>query len=335
MTVYLAFNEYEGLADVSDIATSSLAVPSSRNRTGFALDNPTSAAITRDTITFTGLSEGWVHLNFYLDHSTDSASALGKFFSIIDADDNEVVSFSRSGTGYADIYVTSALAGSTYIGTRFETISTFDINVGLDTTSGFIKIFLDNSLVYDLTGDTIQSTGGTTFDKLRFRSACVASGVRSDGRTVYSEVLVSDSNTLGAKVYTLTPEPGSINDWVSGTESDVDEAGVDDSNYIFTDTDGDQFAVDSSVTLSGVTSPTQYTALIQSYRASYDSGASVTQITPFLNDTTATNINYGTTTALTNGFVNYQEIWSTDPADSSDWTATKINNYEFGVRADT
>jgi len=98
----------------------------------------------------------------------------------------------------------------------------------------------------------------------------------------------------------------------------------------------DEFVVDTSVTVPSVSGPVEYTGVVTYFRASYDSGASVSQLTPLLNDTSATyGPVYGATQALTTGLSNYKIIYDTDPADSSAWDSTKINNYEYGVRAET
>lgn len=340
MTVYLAFNECEVFTNGgSDFTSSTECAVASVSRAGFRPTLVDTTTTFNEGISFTNLSEGWVHFNA-IQYSSPRTNS-GPFFQVIDNDGNTVIQLNCAANdgSSGEITVASSLLGNTgnTLASGQETLRTYDIHIKIASTGGFIRLYIDGNLVYDETGDTVASTSATGFDTIRFlnQDTIGLNAGNDEDLNHWGQVLVSDENTINAKVYTLTPTAGSTNDWPTGSVTDVDETDADDTDQAYTDTDNDQFTIDTSVTLPSVTSPVKYTALVQSFRASYDSGSPVTKLTPFLNDTTATSTSFASSISLTTGLDGYQEIWSTDPADSSNWTASKINNYEFGLQADT
>jgi len=339
MTVYLAFNEAEGLDDPSGIiANTSRASISGVCRAGFESENLAKNTSKSFTSTFdTGISEGWVRVGIYVNEDNTAARKLaGDIFRVYDSDSNEIVGIYANNDGTGTIRANSVLDGTLQtLGTKYRTLFYLDINIKLDA-SGFVKIYLDGVLAYEETGDTIQSTSGTTFNQLWFnQNAGNTVVISTDEKNTFVQVLVSDQPTFNAKVYTLDPSAGSTNDWDSGSVTDIDETGVDDTDQVITANASDQFTIDTSVTLSDPSAPARFTAVVQSWRASYDSTSAPSQLTPFLNDTTATSTSFGTGQTLGTGLEPYQYVWNDDPADSTNWSATKINNYEFGLRTDT
>lgn len=330
MTVYKAFNEAEGLDDSTGTASSSTTAVSGVARSGFTSDNDDYDSW---DVTFDALSEGWIHFTMHIDFGF--ASGDQEYFQLFDDSGGEFLYlYGLRGDGY-QVQARSVLDSTLENITNSSETVKYDIWFKVDATIGFVRVYADGVLVYEKEGDTVGSTGVTTCDKFRFRGARRGSGVADNTRIHFGQVIVSDEVTIGSQVYTLDPTAGSVNTWDLGTVTDVDEQDVDDTDQANTTTNGDEFTIDTSVTLSSLTSPQKFSAVVQSFRGSYDGGSSVTQLTPFLNDTTATSTSDGTTQSLTTGLANYQYVWSNDPADSSDWTASKINDYEFGLRATT
>jgi len=337
MTIYAAFNECEALDNATEAESSGQTAVSGVARAGFKVKNVgTETDVTLNYTLPSGPSEGWVHVMMYNAEATDSQENPSDIFRVFDNDNNEIVAVYASNDTTGNIYMNSTLNGSnTLIGNRFETVFTIDIHIKIDA-SGFIKGYLDQTAVYEEAGNTVQSTSGTEIGKLQFfQTQNRVFSLTDTTKVSWGQVLVSDKPTFNANVYTLTPTAGSTNTWDVGSVTDVDESGVSDADQINTSGNGDEFIIDTSDTLSSSAAPANFRAVVQSFRASYDASATATNIVPFLNDTTATSTSNGTTKSLSTGFDHYQEIWNTDPADSSDWTASKINNYEFGIRTST
>jgi len=339
MATYLAFSEGEAIsgANWQNSSTTGGVDEAGVNRCGFrsvlGVSQPTG-----DATLSSPLQEGFFHCRFAMA-TENVTNGGGKILTFKDTSGAELFAIKYK-SGARDTIGFSSVNG---IGeedcwVRDNPVE-FDVHFRIsDGTDGFLRFYADGVLVYEESGITNASTGDTQVETITWLQQNRSDSdppVGEANQDHYSQVIVSDVNTIGAKLYTLTPTAGATNDWANGSVTDVDEEGVDDSDFISTDTDNDQFTYDTSVTLSDTTGVNSYTSLVQTFRGSYDSGASVTKLTPFLNDTTATSTSFATSKSLTTGTAFYQESWETDPADSSEWTATKINNYEFGLQADT
>jgi len=345
MTVFLAFNEAEALNDAGDAVADTDVAVSGVARAGFrtfdAGDGGLSAgpSVTLDA-TFVTQSEAWIHCKILKNQEGSFARGqAGDVFRVVDDDGNQIVNIYHPGntTGVIQAYSTlDATKDTIYLGSA--TVMEFDCDIHVNIasgTSGFIDIYVDQVLQYSKTGDTVASTSATGVNKLEFVDAGRSGAGKDVTKSAWCQVIVSDENTLGSKVFTLDPSAGNVNDWPIGDVTDVDEQGVDDGDQMQTDTYLDEVSFDSSITLSALSEPQKFTALVQSYRASLDASASVTGLTPFLQDDGGTNTYYAAApSSITSGLAPYQEIWSQDPADSTDWTAAKINGYEYGYRAD-
>jgi len=341
MTVFLAFNEAEGLTTIgTPQADTTYTNVASVARAGFYSDC-TATGVTQSA-DFAPISECWVHARIRAVERAVTSTSNGDIFQILDTAGTPVVSLRMNRTGVA--------VGSLFLDTPTQTIALdtgisqpagvtydWDFNIKLDPTSGFIYVYRNGSLISSETGNTVVTSGVTQLDQLNFiQKYALGVDVATLTRACsFGQVVVSSSNTLNCKLYTLTPTAGSINTWDTGAITDVDETNIDDTDKATTTTNGDEFTMDTSDTLATPTLPFVYTAVVQTFRLNYDTGSPVTKASALLNDTTATSTSYGTSQTLTTGLAPYKEIWLTDPADAGSWTAAKINNYEFGVRADT
>lgn len=333
MTVYLAVNEGELFTNNTfddqgdEVAVSGVA------RTGFSRN--TNAEQTEAISIPTPQQEGFLHFK-HSPASPGTGKTSAEVLRILDGSGAEICSFFWSrDDGEIDFRVTNfSNLNGIYDYTQAPDV---DLHYRIsESTDGFLRLYVNETLLYDESGITSVSTGEQTIASLEFTANASTGDPNSDSeRQNFGQIIVSDEITFGAKVYTLTHAAGSTNDWDLGDYTDIDEKGTSDTDRISTTTNGDEFTLDTSTTLSAPSAPNSYTAVIQSFRAGYDSGSSVTKLTPFVNDTTATSTTDGTDINLTDSFDGYQYIMSTDPADSSPWTADKINDYEFGLRAKT
>ena len=343
MAVYVAFNEYEGVDSPTNLVENTVCSVSGVATHGFRHNTiPDGTSDSVDLTLPTALTTGWVHTRLALGANAANRSA-GDVLVLKDTGGSAIASLSRTSTSFGSapcsLRVDTVLTPLTTVVANDDGPFNIDINFNLDAVTGFVKIYVDGVLVLSDLGDTLATSGVTQVDTVTFfdpGTINTATDADTDGECVsWGQVIVSDSITTNGKVFTLYPSAGSINDWDTGTVTDVDERGVNDADRATTTTNGDQFTVDTAVSLSTPTLPNRFTALVQTFRANYDTSSPVTKVTPLLNDTTSTSTSYGTQQTLTTGLANYRYVWSVDPADAADWTSTKINNYEFGLRADT
>jgi len=332
MTVYAAFNEYEALNNLSGISASTVTDISGVARAGFrALQSSANADLSLDT----ALTEGWFHCYF---KPIDGAFASNNSNDMIGFDDgagNQLFAI-RWNQSSLNVSIVTANSGETTGIMSAGSVYDVDINWNIsDSTDGFILVYVNEVLVYEEYGVTNAATSELTVSDIRF-SGVTKTGGSGDGLYAhFGQVVVADETTIGAKVYTLTPSAGTTNDWDTGSVTDVDETGVNDSDQITTTTNGDTFTYDTSVTLSAPDAGKYWAAVTSTFRAAYDSSSAVTKLSPLLNDTTATNTYYGTSTTLSTGLSGYYYTWNQDPGTTADWTTSGINDYEFGLRADT
>lgn len=336
MTVYKAFNEIEALDSISNVQASTVTAVSGVARAGFCHKDLASEVEASTSVTLdSAISDCWVHV--LVQDNEQSNTKAGNILEVRDSNDDLLVRVYATHNESGAMSVSSVLDGTLEaINAAYETKTTFDFHIKVDPSVGFVRVYQDGSLVYSKDGDTENATGATGVEKITFRQTGTFFGSVGDSqKTHFGQVIIADTNTIGAEVYTLDPSAGTTNDWPIGDVTDVDETGADDSDQMITDTALDEVNFDSSVTLSALTEPKSFTALVQSYRASLDASASVTGLTPFLETDGDTNTYYASSpAALTTGLAGYQEVWSTDPSDSSNWTAAKINGYQYGYRAD-
>ena len=299
MTTYLAFNENEGLDNITDtFASTTTAVVSGVNRAGFWMTAALNELKTRDATIPTAITEGWVHVRTYIHDKVNSSDDFSEVFYILDTAGASVVKIRRTydvSEDRTDIQIITPNGGTTTVYTGVaDAAYNWDFNIKLDATTGFIKVYQSGALVVDESGDTTVTSGITQFDTLRFAEHGYSfNNTSGEGEAIgFSQVVVSSAITTGCKLYTLVPIAGSINDWDAGTVTDVDETAINDSDKATTTTNNDEFTIDTSTTLSTPTLPNKFKSVILSYRASYDSGSAVTKLTPLLNDTTATSTSF-------------------------------------------
>lgn len=342
MTLYVAFNEGEALDDGSNIsATTAVGQITDVARGGFRFTTTSGGSqnnpLTQDSVSFSGPTEGWIKTRIQVLNGGGNV-ARGDTYFIYDDVGNEILKLTSSyDSGKMELVTVLDGSGeSTELYNFTAAEKDIDFHIRVDgSTNGFIKCFIDGILFYDQSGDTTGGGTGTTLAKITFSDPGYQALDETSQYVGFAQVIVSDDTTVGAKVYTLYPTSSSINDWAVGDYTDVDEAGVDDTDQIQTNSYQDEFRWDSTVTIPTLTSTEFISGVVQTWRGSADASSPVSQITPFLSDTTGTGISLGTTQSLTTGLANYIEVWETDPSDATNWDETKVNNQEFGIRSET
>lgn len=327
MTVYLAFNELESVSFISNIdevipTTDESVALSGINRAGiecmrrenFTVHLPSSSQI----------SEGWFHARVR-GRTNDTNADSDYVFELRNSDDTPLFSVQQRSSNN-DFYARVDVNSSDNFFIAREGTYDFDINFNI-AEEGFVKFFVNGSLEYDFTGDTRPSSG--TLEVTSFRCSATGGSSSTSRSNFFSQLILSDQNTIGSKVYTLPITEGSVNDW-DGDISDVSGTGVDDSTSItaFTIDDTILFNTDNLPTLDEFES---LEAVVVGVRGNFSDGSDVTSLDGIASNGTSSE--FGNLNQLTEGFTGYQIISGVNPITTEPWDETAYNEQEVGLIA--
>jgi hypothetical protein len=204
-----------------------------------------------------------------------------------------------------------------------------DVHVKIAASGGFVKVYINETLVHT-EGPTNTSTNGP--QSIRYIN------LSSPGAaSFYSQIIVADQSTIGWRLAEIHPVVGSQN--FSGWTGDY--SALDDFTYSSTKTDflsvNTNNAVSSFETSDVHSSLSVMTieAVVFCARALAETGSAVDniQLGPSIGGTFYPS---GTLTiGEGNGEVIVKAIFSNNPATSSPWNFTAINNMQIGVKAIT
>lgn len=221
--------------------------------------------------------------------------------------------------------------GSSWTGIDTTAITTatlyeIDIEIVMNNSTGSIKLYVDQAEVQSLTGvDTILDTP-TTMNEVLFTSHNTAS---TDSVT-WSACLLADEEIKDVEVSGTNLTGAGTNSDFTGAYTDVDEAGVDDTDVIETSTDGhvSTFAFGN---LSGdFASGYEVAALIVNVRARRGpSGVANGRAVCYEGAT----LGEGSSVALGVTYQPISAVFTTNPDTASAWTVGEIDTAEVGVKA--
>lgn len=343
MATFLAFSETEALdsvtAGITNVTTGN-AVVAGVNRAGIQLVNQAIALATLESV----LNEGWVHARVVPRNSTSIAGSLADYlFGIVDENNNIIAGFYQNNTtNGATIFWRAVYFGDPLIGTGGSEPTTgvligtptgaaydVDIHFKIADTGGFIRWYVDGTLVREFLGDTRNGTSAN-IAKLRFRALGNSTGADFRHWLQFSQVIVSDEPTIGARLHTLELSAGSVNQW-TGAVADVTAADWTPATLISESTPGEEILF-AATDMAALNPGNEIKALVLSQSALSFSGSPVTKLRgrAKLGSTTYN----GASKTLTNGFAKVQHFFNTDPSTSLKWTRTALNSAEIGMMAE-
>lgn len=236
--------------------------------------NPTTGAVVT-------LADGWFHAECY--HNSSGSSG-GMIFQIYDENDIPIFRFVTTSTGAFRVdywngaaWITSFITGIVWTN---GTIDVLDVHWTITATHLTVTVYVDESEAGDGTVASVHDEAAA------FQ---IGGGSYTTG-TFWSQFLVSDTNTIGAKVGSLRyTGAGNYTEW-SGGYADVDETSIVDSTVIDTDVVDDKitFATNNISALPsseyyiaglwmntrgrlGTDAPTQITPIVRVDGTDYDS----------------------------------------------------------------
>lgn len=244
------------------------------------------------------------------------------------------VTFGPSG----EIYVRRGNAGGTILlQSDPGLISTniwyyIELKATLSDTVGTAEVKVNGASVIAGTGlDTKNAGTATVFDTVRLTGCNNNSDTRYDDFYLLNGDGTSPNDYLGdSKVELLLPtSDGTTTDWSLSTGTThwelVDETPPNTTDYVFSNVDGE-------IDLVNIADLSTATATVHGvqwgiYAAKSDAGArSVRRVLR----TGAANYT-GSDRALGTGYINYRELFVTDPATAAAWTASNVNALQVGV----
>lgn len=270
------------------------------------------------TGTTTSLTDLWVHCDFFTGFFT------GTCIEILNSSGVSVVRVTCTSNG---VYRLDYWNGTSFVSGG----STFSVGAG-------VRFQCDLHLVAGASGSFTMYVNGNQQLQLTSLNAAVTNGQYvqfsgGSGQQTYSQVLVSDTNTIGAKVASLTPNSNSATNtaWTSDYTSIV-KTGFNDATMISSSTLGDNEtygATDATLPTSQYFVSSVWVAI----RARLN-GSSPANIKPLLRmggTNYAGAYNFGNLDAVT--FKPSVAAFANDPSTSSAWSGvTNLNAAEVGVQ---
>lgn len=273
----------------------------------------------------------WVH--FEVAFLNRVAGTGGAFVQLIDSATDQVVVQLDFDAGtecvleYWDGAALTELAGShtfnDFGGTAADRY-TIDIHCKIANSGGRFAWYVNGSLKAEFTGDTLN-TGFTSVDTVKLLNPNQAS-TTSTTANVYSQVIIATQSTIGWKLGTMSPDgAGTYTAW-DGAYTEVDQNGIDDTDYI----SGNALNEKEYVTVSAppATAGFQIIGVVVSARAQRNGARSI-----------SLDCRAGGTDGLGSFFTPdagpvpypYQQIFYVNPATSAGWVGSDLTNLEVGV----
>lgn len=295
MTVYAAFNEFDGWggflgaigSDLIATANANVAL-SGVNRAGVAMvcpnDHPSGGGVIGLSRVLEPLANGWLHMRVNRSAYTGGGSNATEFsqpaFRLTTDAGNVLVEFeyfaslnTQNSAGFRVYVMGSLVSGLTLLAPN----STADIDIAYfgHTTNGRIEIYIGGALEHTFTGNTLPGAS-TGLGTMRWWATGRGSATNE---TRIAHVVLADEPTVGARVYTIPfTGTGAVNDW-AGTLSDITGTGLSDAVSVSADTDGDTLLA-TQAGIGAIGDGFRIAALVVSARAAHGSGADITQLAP-------------------------------------------------------
>lgn len=201
------------------------------------------------------------------------------------------------------------------------------IHVSMHATTGTFRVFLNETLVMDITGNITGPS--TTCDNV------VLGGLRTDNAQAYwSQLAVADFCLVGSNVANYSPTAaGTYTEW-TGAYTALDEADYSVADDVNTNATGQRFTYNFSNTSAGQQAGSRVIRAFQiASRIELDAASTPTAIRHMLR-TAATDYESGDL-ALTADDVNRAvvNVWETNPNTTALWTFSEIDALEAGHKS--
>lgn len=209
-----------------------------------------------------------------------------------------------------------------------------EMKVGIHSSTGFVEVRVNNISDISITGVNTRNTANSFVNKV-----CLLGG--SSFNIVHDDSYVTDENLpnsgfLGdCRVQTIVPTGTGVNNgwtasgatsgWQCLDDTAAQIAGTySDTDFVYGSSTGIKFECAMS-DLSG-TSPTVFGIAVSNVSKKGDAGARTCQNLIYTNSTEASGAAYN----LSTSYINYTDLFNTNPVTASSWTPTEVNNLQVG-----
>lgn len=278
-----------------------------------------------------GVSEGWIRFHFRPVTYPGTGSHDHQLFRLKGSEAGQVLfQLDADWNGAADIVSLEYWNGSAFtevgeIAAPFiaATLYKIDVQFKMDNSAGYIRVYINDALTWEYTGDTIF-TAATTLNTIELSS--VFTGIVF----TYSGFIVADEDTRSMVFHQGQATADGANTAWTGTYADVTELDRDDNDFIESGV-ADQletFVMDDVHTDLAAYVPR---AVVLSTRTRR--GATGPQNMQGAVRQAGTDFFTSNLAGITTAYSTRQAVMNTNPATAAAWTISEINANEFGVKS--
>jgi hypothetical protein len=273
------------------------------------------------------VTEAWIHAVIYQETQgtgdyiiIKNAAGTNAYKLEFEADGDWSIHF-WSGAAWVELDITTDTAVQVA-----DELFDLDIHILVDGTTGIFRVYLDEALLLEFTGDTLGDTA--SFGRIEFNG--FAGGTNE---MFVSQVIVADEDTRGWKLAThQATGAGTTTQWTEGAYTDIDESDYNETDFIATNTNDhvDTFAAQN---INAAYALYTVKGVAVGVAAAIDAAATPNDIQAVIRSGTT---NYPSSSL---GFTNdgssqvKQAIYDDDPDTATTWTQSGVNAMEFGVKA--
>ena len=321
MTVFFAGNEVELFTSFNGtVSTNANVAISGVNRAGVSFLQLSQVGV----INFPEQSEGWVHFR----HSRINAVARTirtPALSLRNSSDVSLVDLRAYASNANDAWV--SIRGGADVALPTGSVRDVDIHYKIAASGGFVKVYADGVLITEVSGNTSLSSGAQTVSRMRM--AGLDDQNIGTSQNLFSQFLVADTPTLGARVHTLPLTVGATNQW-DGTPANV--TGTASAGAISETTADEEISFTAADFGVALQSGFALEAVVLSSYAQALSGSPVTKVQG-RSRIGGTPYSSGGLITLASGYALAQQVMAINPATSASWTVAEVNAAEFGLQA--
>lgn len=278
-------------------------------------------------------STTWYHFEMFPESSDSYANSYGRSLAdgegwrLYDESGNFIFRiFVTDGVWTLRTYGSSNVDSATTFTLPFEVLTTYDIKVVINDGSGnnVVEIYSNGTLVASATA---VNDGEGKPNNFVFYQDSITGQTSGTATVYYSEVIVSEDSTIGARLAKLDPTTnGDLTDWNGGASDLTDD---DLATKVTSNTTGDQFTVNLS-TYNGPSSPAAIRSVIVSSRVS--AGLSGPTGIEHLLRISSTNYN-GANKVVDEPSQLILTEWETNPNTSSAWATGDLSSLQSGAES--
>jgi hypothetical protein len=279
---------------------------------------------------FPALAEGWIRFHVNVNVAM-SASVTGQMFRLKSGEAGQALfqlDFDGTAGNALEYWNGSAfveLAGETvtFSVARFK----IDIQFKMDDSAGYVRVYVNDTLIHEMTGDTIF-TAATTLDTIELSSPCVV-GLGS-GQYDFSGLIIADEDTRSMVFHQGQATANGADTAWTGVYTDVTKLDRNDNTFIESGTAAqlETYVMDDVHTDLAAYVPRAVVLSTRTRRGATGPQNMQGVVRQSGSDFTTSNIS-----GINTAYGTRQAVMGTNPATSAAWTIAEINAAEFGVKS--